>query len=177
MSVATLTSFLSGSGSAVFGIESHRGEILVRLLLALALTWAVGFERELRGAAAGDRTFALVGVGSALVGYLSLAGAPHALAGVLTGIGFVGGGVIFGHPSDEFPDKIHGITTAAALFLVASVGMAAGRGELLLATVAAGAALLLLEIRHLRWLRVLDGRNWRGDRQDPPTSDPGRHRP
>ncbi len=173
MPIAVLTTYLAGSGATLLGIESHRGEIVVRLLLALALTWAVGFERELRGAAAGDRTFALVGVGSALVGYLSLSGAPHALAGVLTGIGFVGGGVIFGNPSDEYPDKIHGITTAAALFLVASVGMAAGRGELLLATFAAGAGLLLLEIRHQRWLRILDGRTWRRNPRDGATHDNG----
>src|SRR5574338_106681 len=115
--LAALADLLAPPG--LLAVESHREELAIRLLVALALTWAVGFERELRGAAAGDRTFSLVGLGSAVVGYLALDGAPHALAGVLTGIGFVGAGVIFGNTGDiRDPEKIHGITTAAALFFV-----------------------------------------------------------
>lgn len=198
-------------GSAdVFAALSNRAEISVRLLVALALTWVLGFERELRGSAAGDRTFSLVGLGSAVVGYLALNGAPNALAGVLTGIGFIGAGVIIhggtmagdatswpGRTSDPpEPDHggdkvasdrslavtgastmgdmgmVRGVTTAATIYLAAAVGAAAGQGQLLLAALATAASLLLLEVRHVRALRVLDGRYWRnrtGDADRPDT--------
>lgn len=138
-----------------------RAELVGRLLLALVLTYAIGFERELRGAAAGDRTFALVGVGSAVVGYLALSGAPNALAGVITGIGFIGAGLII-HSGAQGESAVRGVTTAATIYLAAAVGAAAGQGELLLATLAAAIAVLVLEIRHARVLRWLDARRLRG---------------
>ena len=102
----------------------------------LGLTWAIGFERELRGAAAGDRTFALIGVGSAVICYLALDHAPNALAGVVTGIGFIGAGLIVhgalpnrpGAPDGADVDvdagnraigRIRGVTTAATIYLAA----------------------------------------------------------
>ena len=152
--------------------------LTIRLLVALGLTWAIGFERELRGAAAGDRTFALIGVGSAVIGYLALDHAPNALAGVVTGIGFIGAGLIVhgalpnrpGAPDGADVDvdagnraigRIRGVTTAATIYLAAAVGAAAGQGSLLLAFEATIGCLLLLEVRHLRALRFLDGRFWR----------------
>jgi putative Mg2+ transporter-C (MgtC) family protein len=134
-----------------------RTEVLVRMAVALVLTYALGFEREIRGSSAGDRTFALVGMGSAAIGYLALGGAPNALAGVVTGIGFLGAGVII-HGGATGDSMVRGVTTAAAIYLAAAVGAAAGQGELLLATVTTAAAILVLEARHLRWLRVFDGR-------------------
>jgi putative Mg2+ transporter-C (MgtC) family protein len=152
--------------------------LTIRLLVALALTWSIGFERELRGSAAGDRTFSLVGMGSAVIGYLALRGAPNALAGVVTGIGFIGAGVIVhgsrrNQPSaeTEMTDgdaddadgmaTIWGVTTAATIYLAAAVGAACGQGALLLATEATLGCLFLLEVRHVRWLRWVDGRFWR----------------
>lgn len=134
-------------------------ELLARLGVALILTYAIGFEREIRGAAAGDRTFALVGMGSAVVGYLALNGAQNALAGVITGVGFLGAGVII-HSGASGAAMVRGVTTAATIYLAAAVGAAAGQGELLLATATAAAALVVLEIRHSRWLRLLDGRRY-----------------
>ena len=162
--------------------------LTIRLLVALGLTWAIGFERELRGAAAGDRTFALIGVGSAVIGYLALDHAPNALAGVVTGIGFIGAGLIVhgalpkrpGAPDGADVDvdagnraigRIRGVTTAATIYLAAAVGAAAGQGSLLLAFEATIGCLLLLEVRHLRWLRFLDGRFWR-HRLHLPDDDP-----
>jgi len=149
--------------------------VTVRLLVALGLTWAIGFERELRGSAAGDRTMSLVGLASAVIGYLALDGAPNALAGVVTGVGFIGAGVIVhgmraNDPSSPAATEmgarpfgvIRGVTTAATIYLAAAVGAAAGQGRLLLATEATAATLLLLEVRHVRWLRFLDGRHWAG---------------
>ena len=162
--------------------------LTIRRLVALGLTWAIGFERELRGAAAGDRTFALIGVGSAVIGYLALDHAPNALAGVVTGIGFIGAGLIVhgalpnrpGAPEGADVDvdagnraigRIRGVTTAATIYLAAAVGAAAGQGSLLLAFEATIGCLLLLEVRHLRWLRFLDGRFWR-HRLHLPDDDP-----
>ena len=161
--------------------------LTLRLLVALGLTWAIGFERELRGASAGDRTFSLIGVGSAVVGYLALNGAPNALAGVVTGIGFIGAGVIMhGNRTDRDDDDssaatvvnhapmptIRGVTTAATIYTAAAVGAAAGQGELLLAAEATVACLLLLEVRHVGWMRFVDGRYWR-DRLKITNDDPG----
>ena len=148
--------------------------LTLRLLVAFGLTWAVGFERELRGSAAGDRTFSLVGIASAVIGYLALDGAPNALAGVVTGIGFIGAGVIVHGDRPNRPASpggtdmgssgvgvIKGVTTAATIYIAAAIGAAAGQGHLLLATEATLACLLLLEVRHQRWMRVFDGRYWR----------------
>jgi putative Mg2+ transporter-C (MgtC) family protein len=133
-----------------------RAELTLHLGIALALTYLIGFERELRGSSAGDRTFALVGLGAAVVGYLALDNAPNALAGVITGIGFLGAGVII----QGGDDMVRGVTTAATIFLAAAVGAAAGQGALLLAAEATVATLVILEIRHARILRFLDGRHW-----------------
>lgn len=162
--------------SVVMAALTPRGELVLHLVAALALTWAIGFERELRGSAAGDRTFSLIGLGSAVIAYLALDRAPNALAGVVTGIGFIGAGVIIhgarspaapgtagDEPTVDDDDmrEVRGVTTAATIYLAAAVGAACGQGELLLAALTTGAALFLLEVRHARALRWLDGRHWR----------------
>jgi uncharacterized membrane protein YhiD involved in acid resistance len=58
----------------------------VHVLIAAGLTYALGFERSVRGASAGDRVFALVGVAAGIVGVFAVQGAPNALQGALTGI-------------------------------------------------------------------------------------------
>ena len=131
----------------------------LRMLVALGLTFAIGFERELRGSPAGDRTFSLIGLGSAVIAYLALDGAPNALAGVVTGIGFIGAGVIV--HSDEAVGMVRGVTTAATIYLAAAIGAAAGQGQLLMATEATLISLFLLEVRHVKVLRFFDGRYWR----------------
>ena len=129
------------------------------LVVAVALTYLLGFERDLRGAPTGDRVFALVGAGAGVVGIIAAHGAPNALAGAITGIGFIGGGLVF-RQSFGSQQVVMGITTAAAIFAAAAIGAAAGQGRLVVATVATALALFVLEIRHIRWLRVLDGRRW-----------------
>jgi putative Mg2+ transporter-C (MgtC) family protein len=150
---------LTGAGQLLGVAGVTRSELVGRLFVALALTYLIGFEREIRGAAAGDRTFALVGVGSAVVGALALDHAPNALAGVVTGIGFIGAGVIL-HAGSSGDTMVRGVTTAATIYLAAAVGAAAGQGELLMAGLATGCAVFVLEIRHLRILRFLDGRRY-----------------
>jgi putative Mg2+ transporter-C (MgtC) family protein len=129
------------------------------LAVAVALTYLLGFERDVRGAPTGDRVFALVGAGAGVVGIIATHGAPNALAGAITGIGFIGGGLVFRQALGS-QQVLMGITTAAAIFAAAGIGAAAGQGRLLVAAMATALALFVLEIRHIRWLSVLDGRRW-----------------
>jgi putative Mg2+ transporter-C (MgtC) family protein len=129
------------------------------LAVAVALTYALGFERDLRGAPTGDRVFALIGAGAGVIGIISAHGAPNALAGAITGIGFIGGGLVFRRPIAD-GQILTGITTASAIFAAAAIGAAAGEGYLLIATVATLLALFVLEIRHMKMLSFLDGHHW-----------------
>ncbi|HZR49532.1 MAG TPA: MgtC/SapB family protein [Streptosporangiaceae bacterium] len=129
------------------------------LAVAVGLTYALGFERDLRGAPAGDRVFALIGAGSGVVGIIAANGAPNALAGAITGIGFIGGGLVFRQAVGR-AQVVMGITTAAAIFAAAAIGAAAGQGRLVVATAATLLALFVLELRHIKFLSVLDGRHW-----------------
>ncbi|GIH17394.1 MgtC/SapB family protein [Rugosimonospora africana] len=155
---------LGGPGltiAAGFG-ESMREnplEVVVRLLVAFVLSYALGYERELRGSPAGERTFALIGVGSALVGLLAGHGSPNALVGAVTGVGFIGGGLVF-RVSTQQGDVLRGITTAAAIFAVATIGSACGEGFLVAASVGDALLLLVLEFGRIPGLKALDARRW-----------------
>jgi putative Mg2+ transporter-C (MgtC) family protein len=138
---------------------------LVHVLVAVALTYALGFERDLRGSPAGDRVFALIGIAAGLVGVFAVNGAPNTLQGVLTGIGFIGAAVVFRQDLGRV-QLVRGLTTAGALFAAVAIGAAAGEGRLLLATVATAIALLVLEMRYIRGLMLLDGRRWAGRFRD-----------
>jgi putative Mg2+ transporter-C (MgtC) family protein len=157
-------------------------EVVVRLLVAFGLSYILGFERELRGSMAGDRTFSLIGVGAAVIGIVAAHGAPNALAGVVTGIGFIGGGLVFRQTTKQ-GEVLRGITTAAAIFAAAAIGAAAGAGFLLAAALGTAMVLLILEIRHIPVLRVLDARRWSSrfandEAADPAAAtDPGSTRP
>jgi putative Mg2+ transporter-C (MgtC) family protein len=108
-------------------------DLVVRLFGAAGLGAAVGFERELHGHPAGIRTHLLVSVGSALFTVLSIYGFPSTpgapvdptriAAQIVTGIGFLGGGAILKEGLN-----VRGLTTAASLWSVAAIGMAAGAG-------------------------------------------------
>jgi putative Mg2+ transporter-C (MgtC) family protein len=121
--------------------------ITVRLLLALAAGGILGFQRAEAGKAAGMRTHMLVALGAALVVLLpqltgmSSADLSRIIQGTVTGIGFIGGGVIL-----KFSDKqqIVGVTTAASIWLTATVGIVAGAGRLGLAVAGAILAFIIL---------------------------------
>lgn|SRR5688572_12687793 len=117
-----------------------------RLLLATLFGALVGLNREVVGKPAGLRTHALVALGGALLAIVALlfgqadSSAPgRVLQGVLAGVGFLGAGVIL-HRDDS--QGVHGLTTAAAIWVVAAVGVATGAG--LWRTAATGLALTLL---------------------------------
>src|SRR6185312_13911003 len=119
-------------------------DLIWRLGLALLLSATIGLERELRQKSAGLRTYTLVGVGAAL---FSLAGAygftgetvttgvprdpSRVAAQVVTGIGFIGGGLIFVRQ-----DAVRGLTTAAGVWVTAAIGLAAAAGQAVLAIAA-----------------------------------------
>ncbi|MGB6578022.1 MAG: MgtC/SapB family protein [Streptosporangiaceae bacterium] len=148
------------------------GADAAHLAVAAGLTYALGFERALRGALAGDRVFALIGTGSGVVGIIAAHGAPNVLAGAITGIGFIGGGLVFRRAVGRNRVVI-GLNTAAAIFAAAAIGGAAGQGRLLVAAVATVLAGFVLEIRHVRVLNMLDGRRWAGRLRDDEAPPPG----
>lgn len=127
---------------AYFGQSDGQGWTQVaELAVALILSVAIGVEREIRQKSAGLRTHTLVGVASALIMLVSKYGFADTLvdhvaldpsriaAQIVSGIGFIGGGLIFVRR-----DAVRGLTTAATIWLTAAVGMAAGAGLWLLAT-------------------------------------------
>jgi putative Mg2+ transporter-C (MgtC) family protein len=150
------------------------------LAVAAGLTYVLGFERSVRSAGAGDRVFCLIGTGSGIIGIIALHGAPNALAGAITGVGFIGGGLVFRQAAGR-AQVVVGLNTAAAIFAASAIGAAAGQGRLLLAGMATVLTLVVLEIRHVRVLDMLDGRRWAGkipDDDSPPgglapPDDPG----
>ena len=129
-------------------------DIVIRLLLAAVLGAVVGIERERHGWAAGLRTHMLVCVGAALAIIVSAFGFRDVLgtsavvldpsriaAQVISGIGFLGAGTII---FLERENVIHGLTTAAGLWVVAAVGLAVGAGMYLAAGVATAIAWITL---------------------------------
>jgi putative Mg2+ transporter-C (MgtC) family protein len=107
-------------------------EVLLRIFVAAALGGAIGLERELRERQAGLRTHLVVSVGAALFTLVSAYGftdwgvrvdPTRIAAQIVTGIGFLGAGAIIRQGL-----SVRGLTTAATLWLVAAIGMAAGAG-------------------------------------------------
>ena len=115
-----------------------------RLALAAFLGAFVGIEREIRGYPAGVRTIALVALGSALFTEIStITGSEDRIAaGIVSGIGFLGAGVIFREGY-----TVRGITTAATIWSAAAVGMAVGRELYLAAGLGSLLIFVLLEAR------------------------------
>jgi putative Mg2+ transporter-C (MgtC) family protein len=136
--------------------------ILWRVLVAFGLSYVIGFERELRGSAAGDRTYALVGTAAAAITAVTYVASPQAVAGAITGIGFIGAGLVF----REGVRNVRGITSAACIFAVAALGVVAGTGHLLLAVVVGTLILVDLEIRNIPLLTWLDARRYEGRLRD-----------
>jgi putative Mg2+ transporter-C (MgtC) family protein len=137
----------------MFVVLSGNGEIAVRLGAALILGSAVGLNRDLHGKPAGVRTHALVSLGSAVAVIISL-GLPgevksmdpnaisRVLQGILTGIGFLGAGVILRDPTGH----VTGLTTAATIWLCGVLGVACGLGYWSIFAIAVGLSVLVLAL-------------------------------
>ncbi len=134
-------------------ITSQDTEILLKLFLALFLGMSLGVERAIAGKTAGMRTYGLVTMGAALfvvVGVMAAGGfgSPSASvesirlsAQIITGIGFLGAGLIFFNGG-----KMNGVTTAAGIWVAAGIGMSVGYGLYLVAVAATIFALFVFTV-------------------------------
>lgn len=128
------------------GLSLH--DIIIRLGLATILGIAIGIERARREQSAGMRTYAVVSMASALIMIVSIYGVPdmggpehdtsRIAAQVVSGIGFLGAGVIFMRRN-----IVHGLTTAALLWAASGVGLAIGGGLLITGSIATAFLLLI----------------------------------
>jgi putative Mg2+ transporter-C (MgtC) family protein len=145
----------------------RRGEVgdlvaIARIALATALGLAIGLERLLRGNPAGPRTFALLGMGASAFAVVAsgINNDGRLIAGIATGVGFIGAGMIF-HDSGR---GIVGFATAAASWATVAGGVLAGLGREVVAVAVAAMAILVLEVqyfgltewfaRHKGWHRI-----------------------
>src|SRR5438270_3029044 len=122
-------------------VLSGNEETALRLSAALIVGTILGLNRELHGKPAGMRTHALVSLGACLISVVSIEivnptqmdAVLRVVQGVMAGIGFLGGGVIL---RDDSHQSVHGLTTAASIWVVASLGIACGAGQWLTALMA-----------------------------------------
>jgi putative Mg2+ transporter-C (MgtC) family protein len=138
-------------------------EALVRLTIALVLALPIGWERERRTRSAGLRTFPLVAAASC--GYTLIAvqlpgdaadAHSRVLQGLLTGIGFIGGGAIL-----KSEHQVRGTATAAGIWVTGAIGAAAGYGHIEIALL-----LSLIALVVLRGLGAVEQRILRGHERD-----------
>ena len=135
--------------------------MVLRLVLAGVLGGLIGAEREWRGKVAGTRTHLLVALGAALMLLVSRHGfdghgdPSRVAAQIVSGIGFIGAGAIM---VDRH--SVHGLTTAAGIWVAAGIGMASAAGLYLLAVVTTVLSLLGLEVFGMLFFR--DRRRRRG---------------
>ena len=134
-------------------VLSGTGEIAVRLGAALIIGSAIGLNRDLHGKPAGIRTHALVSLGAAVAAIISL-GLPgesksmdpnaisRVLQGILTGIGFLGAGVIL----RDAGGHVTGLTTAATIWICAVLGVVCGLGYWSVLGTALGLAIVALAL-------------------------------
>jgi putative Mg2+ transporter-C (MgtC) family protein len=123
--------------------------VVVRLLLAVLLGAAIGYERERHRRAAGLRTHMLIALGVALVvvaaeqSSMLISDTSRVLQGILAGIGFLGAGAIL---KQGEPEHVRGLTTAASVWATAAIAIAAGLGRATTAIFATIIALIILSL-------------------------------
>lgn len=120
-------------------------EYALRLLISFIVGFAIGFEREYRSKAAGLRTILMICFGSTVFTIVSVAAEGGSdvriAANIITGIGFLGAGVIF---KDGL--TVTGLTTASTIWIAAALGMAIGFGQYYVAIVSSGIVLIVLTL-------------------------------
>jgi len=136
--------------SSVMSVEVNTLQAIYKLCLSLVLGSVVGFERKRKGQMAGLRTFALISMGATLAMLISIYvpqeymglknGDPGRIAAqVITGIGFLGAGAII-----QMKGSVRGLTTAAGIWMVSTIGLAVGVGMYTLSVVATLLILFIL---------------------------------
>lgn len=132
-------------------------DFVIRLLVASLVGAVIGFERKYRAKGAGIGTHVLVAIGAALFMIVSQHGfdgaprfdAARVAAGVVSGIGFLGGGIIL-----KQQNRVSGLTTAAGLWVTAAMGLAIGSGMYILGAASVLIVLLWADITHLLTRKV-----------------------
>lgn len=126
-------------------------ELVLKILVSAGLGLMLGYEREVHKRPAGLRTHSLVCLGATLFTVISISftgsnvDASRIAAGVVTGLGFIGGGVIF-----KSEERVLGLTTAAELWVVGAIGLAVGIGYYLAAFVTTAIVLfILVPLKHV----------------------------
>ena len=129
-------------------------ELILRIVLAVVAGGLVGLEREVVHKPAGVRTHMLVSLGSALFVLLAVEYIPEGvdkiIAGIATGIGFLGAGTIF-----KSKNEVQGLTTAASVWTVAAVGLAVGLGYYLMTIISVILILIVLHLNKLEFFQKL----------------------
>ena len=147
---------------------THQGLVALQILCAFFLGGFIGFEREKNRLGAGIRTYAAVCMGSAmftLIGtnLMDVGGASRMAAGVITGVGFLGAGLIF---QDKSQQRVIGLTTAATVWATAAVGVAVGYHLYGIAVISAIALYSLLSLDEFKWYK-----RWRKGIRNPKQND------
>lgn len=135
--------------------------IALRLFIAFVLGAFVGLERERHGSPAGIRTYAAVSLGAALFTLIGLhsndtTAASRIAANIVTGIGFLGAGIIY---KDNTKGFTHGLTTASTIWATAAIGVAVAYSMFIVAVASAVAIYFLLSLHHFQWYISLK-RKW-----------------
>lgn len=131
--------------------------LLPRLLIATVLGGILGYEREIHGRAAGIRTYAAVSLGAAMFTIINahvpnLSDHTRIVSNIVTGIGFLGAGIIF---RDAGNGLITGLTTAATLWATAAIGVAAGFGMYVISIFSMAILFLLLYLNNAPFIKRL----------------------
>lgn len=135
--------------------------LLPRLLIATVLGGIIGYEREIHGRAAGIRTYAAVSLGAAMFTIINahvpnLSDHTRIVSNIVTGMGFLGAGIIF---RDTGNGLITGLTTAATLWATAAVGVAAGFGMYVISIFSMAILFLLLYLNNAPFIKRLKNKN------------------
>jgi putative Mg2+ transporter-C (MgtC) family protein len=138
-------------------LRGYEVDFIIGIAISLLAGFLIGAEREARGKPAGISTHCFVIAGSMIFTYLSAQVDPTSTsriaAQLVTGIGFLGAGIILKSESDE---RITNLTTAASIWFAASIGMAIGFKFYFIALVAIAFAVLVPRIPHISKLKSQD---------------------
>jgi len=132
-------------------------DVLLRLGAAVFVGALIGIDREIRHKPAGVRTMALVALGSAVFVLAGLEGSTQdstsrIIQGIVAGVGFLGAGTIMRPHTEE---SVHGLTTAASIWLAAALGVACGLAFWTLVIVGCGLGVVVLVLEPIdRWLKA-----------------------
>ncbi len=128
--------------------------IISKLIVSFLLGAFIGLDREKHGRDAGIRTYAAVCIGATLFTAITAhlvnnpADTSRVIANIITGVGFLGAGIIYRNSS---VGTSHGLTTAATVWCTSAVGVAVGLNMFIIAIIGSVALYFLLSLHHIRW--------------------------